>query len=501
MTNNNLDKLRHQQLIAKAEESIVRVKDEVAKEQYRLKYHFMAPAYWINDPNGLIYFNGEYHMFYQHNPYAPQAGSIHWGHAKSKDLVHWEHLPIALAPSEDYDLDERGGCFSGSAVNDKGALTVVYTGTVIRDGKVIQSQCLATSTDGVIFEKYEGNPVILVPPEEGSADFRDPKVWKHDGKWYVVIGSCKDGKGKALLYCSDDLRKWDYVGVLAESDSSMGTMWECPDFFPLGDKYVLVFSPMGMGEKKTVYLVGDMDYKTGKFTWDILGEVDCGFDYYAPQSFLDGKGRRIMIAWLNAWDWMPWWKSFGPTAANNWCGAMSIPRTVELCDDGRLRFRPVEELEVLRGDHFRLENTEIMPGIRVLPEEAGDKCLEIMAKFELKGCEAQELGFSLRCSVNGSEKTVVLYNVKAGELRFDRRRSDSSSEGVRTCKLESAGGKTLKLHIFVDTSCVEIFADKGRTCMTNNIYPQPESKGMDLFSQGGKAKLLSLDIWKLKSIW
>ena len=302
----------HQELIARANESVAKVKDIVLKNPHRNKYHFMAPAYWLSDPNGLIYFKGEYHMFYQHYPYAPHWGSMHWGHAKSKDLVHWEHLPIALAPSEHYDLDERGGCFSGSAVDDNGTLAVVYTGTVWREGKVIQSQCLATSTDGITFEKYEGNPVIPGPPEDGSADFRDPKVWKHDGKWYVVIGSCKDGKGKALLYRSDDLKKWDYVGVLAESDGSMGTMWECPDFFPLGDKHVLVFSAMGMGEKKTMYLVGNMDYETGKFTWDTCGEVDCGFEYYAPQSFLDDKGRRIMIAWLNAWDWMPWWKTLVP---------------------------------------------------------------------------------------------------------------------------------------------------------------------------------------------
>jgi len=496
-----LDKLRHQRLIKEAKESIDKVKDEVAKDRYRLKYHFMAPAYWINDPNGLIYFNGEYHMFYQCNPYAPRWGAMHWGHAKSMDLVHWEHLPIGLAPSEDYDLDKRGGCFSGSAVDDNGTLTIVYTGAAKRDGKLIQSQCLATSTDGIIFEKYEGNPVIPEPPEEGSADFRDPRVWKHDDKWYVVIGSCKDGKGKALLYCSDNLRKWDYIGVLAESDGSLGTMWECPDFFPLGNKYVLVFSPMGMMGKNTFYIVGDMDFKTAKFTWEIIGEVDYGFDYYVTQSFLDEKGRRIMIGWINAWNWMPWWKGFGFTAAKNWCGAMSIPRIVELGDDRRLRFQPVEELKILRDVHFRLENTEMIPGARVLPEEVCSNCLEIVAEFELKDCKAKELGFSLRCSLDESEETEISYNLKDRELCFGRRRSDSRSESVKTCKLESTGGKTLKFQIFVDTSFVEIFADAGRVCMTNNVYPKSEIRDIDLFTRGGKVKLISLDLWKLDSIW
>jgi len=208
-----------------------------------------------------------------------------------------------------------------------------------------------------------------------------------------------------------------------------------------------------------------------------------------------------MIGWLNAWEWMPWWKGFGPTAANNWSGALSIPVTVKLCDDEHLKFCPVKELEVLRGNHFQLKNTKIMPNVRALPERASGESLEIIAEFKLKGCEAQELGFNLRSSINGSEKTVILYNVKEKKLHFDRSKSDSSSEGVRTCNLKSIGSKNLKLHIFVDTSCIEIFANEGRIYMSNNIYPHPGSNGIDLFSRGGKVKLLSLDIWKLKSIW
>lgn len=497
----SLDKIGHQRLVKKAEESINKVKDEVAKDSYRLKYHFMAPAYWINDPNGLIYFNGKYHMFYQCNPYAPRWGTMHWGHARSKDLVHWEYLPIALAPSEDYDLDKRGGCFSGSAVDNNGTLTIIYTGAARRDGRLVQSQCLATSADGIIFEKYKRNPVIPAPPEEGSVDFRDPRVWKHDNKWYMVIGSSNNGKGKALLYRSGDLKKWDYIGVLAESDGSLGTMWECPDFFPIGEKYVLIFSPMGVVGKNTFYIVGDMDYKTVKFTWDIIGEVDCGFDYYVAQTFLDGMGRRIIIGWVNAWNWIPWWKGFGFPTAKNWCGAMSIPRVIEMGDDGRLKFQPVEELKVLRDNHFRLENTKVIPGVRVLPGKVSDKCLEIIAEFELKGCRAKEFGVSLRCSESENEGVEILYNIKDVELRFSMRRSDSGSEGIKTCKLDTGSSKALKLHIFLDTSILEIFADDGRVCLTNNIYPRSGIRDIDIFARGGDVKLIYIDIWKLKSIW
>lgn len=494
-----ITKISHRDALLKAESSIAKIKDSVNKDLLRLKYHFMAPAYWINDPNGLIFYKGEYHLFYQHYPYAPQWGSMHWGHAKSKDLVHWEHLPIALAPSESYDLDEKGGCYSGSAVDDNGVMSLLYTGTIIRDGKVIQTQNLATSKDGITFEKYEGNPVISSPPEDGSFNFRDPKVWKHEDTWYMIIGSSKDEKGNALLYKSPDLRQWDYVGVLAESDGTMGTMWECPDFFPLGDRYVLMFSPMGMGDRKAIYLIGDMDYETGKFEWDVIGDVDTGFEYYAPQSFLDGKGRRVIIAWLNAWDWMPWFKNFGPTSKNNWCGAMSTPRTVELDVDGRLKFPPVEELKVLRREHYHHANTKVVPGVPLLPDYVGSDCLEIKVELQLAGCQAEEVGFVLRASKDREQQTLLSYNLQSKELRFDRSKSDGWSGGIQTVRLEAS--ETLQLHIFIDTCVIEVYADNYRVALTNNIYPDPSSVHLDLYAVGDIVNLNTLDIWKLRSAW
>jgi len=495
-------KTSHREALLKAEHSIAKIKDTVSRDLSRQKYHFMAPAYWINDPNGLIFYKGEYHLFYQHYPHGSRWGAMHWGHAKSKDLVHWEHLPIALAPSEPYDLHERGGCFSGSAVDDNGVLTLLYTGTVLEEnGQVIQTQCLATSEDGITFEKFEGNPVIPGPPEDGSVDFRDPKVWKHGELWYMVVGSRKDDIGKALLYKSTDLRVWEYVGVLAESDGTMGYMWECPDFFSLGGRHVLMFSPMGMGNRTTIYLVGDMDYETGKFTWDTMGDIDHGYEYYAPQSFLDGKGRRVIIAWLNAWDWMPWFKDFGPTEKNHWCGAMSAPRAVELDTEGRLRFSPVEELKVLRREHVRLENTTISPGADVLPKYAASDCVEIIAEFQLAGCTAEEIGFVLRASGDGTQRTILIYNLTTNELRFDRNQSDGWSEGVPSVILERSGEEALKLHVFIDTAVVEVYTDHYRTVMTNNIYPDPGSIHMEVFSTGGLVTVSSIDIWKLCSAW
>ncbi|WP_199619517.1 glycoside hydrolase family 32 protein [Paenibacillus alkalitolerans] len=496
------NRIPHREALLKAEQSIAKIKDAVSRDLTRLKYHFMAPAYWINDPNGLIFYKGEYHLFYQHYPYGAEWGSMHWGHAKSKDLVHWEHLPIALAPSEPYDLHERGGCFSGSAVDDNGVLTVLYTGTIIQeDGTVVQSQCVATSEDGITFQKYEGNPVIPGPPEDGSAAFRDPKVWKHGDSWYMVVGSRKGDIGKALLYRSPDLRRWDYAGVLAESDGTMGYMWECPDFFPLGDRYVLMFSPMGMGLHKTVYLVGDMDYTTGRFVWDTMGDVDFGFEYYAPQSFLDGQGRRIIIGWLNAWDWMPWFKNFGPTAKNHWCGAMSLPRVVELDKNGRLKFTPVEELGVLRRDSYHREKLVVRPGVRTLPDYVGSDCLEIKVEFQLDGSSAEEVGLILRAAKDRNKQTLLVYNRTTNELRLDRTQSDGWSEGIQTSLLERSGSDPLRLHIFVDTSVIEVYTDDYRTVMTNNIYPDPANVDLDIFAEGGSVTVNSIDIWKLLSAW
>lgn len=481
---------RHQLMIEKANMSIEEVKEAVRKSQYRQRYHFMPPAYWMNDPNGLIQYKGKYHLFYQHNPYAPHSGgAMYWGHAVSTDLVHWEHLPIALAPSEEYD---DIGCWSGSAVENEGALHLIYTGTTHRNGMLLQLPCLAVSQDGLYFEKYEGNPLIKEPPEVGSLDFRDPKVWRQGDSWYMVIGSCRDGRGKALLYKSHDLRDWQFKNVIAESFGELGSMWECPDLFPLQGKHVLMFSAIGLGARKTVYLVGDMDYKTGKLFWSSMGEVDWGFDFYAMQSFLDEKGRRITMGWAHNWGLQS-----VPTVLDNWCGALSLPRVISLCPDGKLRFEPVEELKMLREEGSKIGEVVIREGS---PLKIGDGIsYEILADFDLARSTASSFGFALRCSEE--ERTLVVCDLAAGELVFDRTHSDKWTGGIRRCPLESAGKESIRLHIFVDTCSVEVFTDNGRTVMSCNIYPSRESTGIYIYSEDGSVYLKDLSLWKLKSIW
>ena len=294
--------------IEKAQKEIEAKRETVQQGKFRQDYHFMAETAWINDPNGLIYFKGKYHFFYQYNPYSGFWDCMHWGHAVSEDMIHWEYLPLALAPSEVYDDHLKGGCFSGSAIEHDGKLFLIYTGTCNNGNGFEQAQCIAYSEDGIHFEKYEGNPVITAPEGVPTDLFRDPKVWKHDDIYYVVCGASKNGFAQARLYKSTDMFHWEFVNVLAESRGEWGYMWECPDFYPVGDKYVLMFSPMGGKERTSVYLVG----------------------------------------WANAWDWMPFWKDWGPTYQEGWCGFFNIPREAVLAEDNTLKFIPVKELQDLR---------------------------------------------------------------------------------------------------------------------------------------------------------
>ncbi|MBP1967500.1 glycoside hydrolase family 32 protein [Paenibacillus aceris] len=485
----------HEERIAQANNVLKHQTAEFADDSYRLRYHLMPPAGWMNDPNGLIYYKDEYHAFYQHYPYEPKWGPMHWGHAKSKDLVNWEHLPVALAPSEEYDAGEAGGygCWSGSAVDNNGVLSLIYTGHV--DGRApVEVQCLATSIDGVNFRKAVCNPVIAGAPEEGGFGFRDPKVWQHDGAWYMVIGYGKDGLGKALLYTSPDLQEWRYLGVAAESDGTMGDMWECPDLFPLGngDDHVLVVSPMNMGTTKTMYLTGKLNYATGKFDCSYAERLDYGFDFYAPQTFVDGQGRRILLGWMNIWG------AQMPEQDRGWMGAFTLPRELKLHTDGTLRMGPVAELKALRGAHHRVSDLSISADAELtLPGVNGDT-LELIAVFDTgKSAGDVDFGLLLRCSEDGAEYTQVSYSAADRKLSVDRTHSGAGEAGVSEVQLAPLEDGLVKLHIFLDRSSVELFANDGMKTVTNRIYPAADSLGIKLFAKKGEAHLASLDVWYL----
>ncbi|WP_309119840.1 glycoside hydrolase family 32 protein [Paenibacillus sp.] len=492
--------MTHQERVDRATAALTDPATAVANERFRLRYHLMPPVGWMNDPNGLIYYKGEYHAFYQHYPFEPRQGPMHWGHAVSADLVHWRHLPIALAPSEPYDVDpsgSAGGCWSGSAVEHDGKLALVYTAHV--DGNdPVEVQCIAVSEDGITFHKSPVNPVIGRAPDKDCFGFRDPKVWKQGDEYRMVVGYGKDGRGKALLYRSEDLTSWHYVGIAAESDGTMGDMWECPDLFPLGDdgRHVLLFSPMNLGAVKTMYLSGAYDEEAGTLTPAYAERLDYGFDFYAPQTFVDGQGRRILLAWMNIWG------SDMTERADRWLGAMTIPRELTLKRDGTLRMTPVPELQALRGAKHTIAGRPIggETGGTHRPALRGD-ALELVVSFDLRSTEASAFGLRVRMSADGKQYTEIGYRTEARTLYVDRSKAGRGDGGVAEVVMEPSPDGSLKLHAFLDRSSLELFANDGVKTMTNRIYPDPDSLGMELFAIGGPAAMNAFEAWELKSIW
>ncbi len=480
----------HQVQIQRGVQSIHKAVAQLNPE-WRLNYHFMPPANWMNDPNGLIYFQGKYHVFYQHNPHAVNWGPMYWGHATSTDMITWTHLPMALAPSEVYDYHpDGGGCYSGSAIDDNGTLTLIYTGRVVGENPS-SGQCLATSDDGIYFEKHSENPVILGPPISGLKGFRDPKVWKHGEYWYMVVGSGRGDKGLILFYRSPDLLDWQYLGIAAESDGSQGNMWECPDLFPLGDKHVLIFSPMGLERLKTMYFVGDLDYESGKFVAQSSGELDYGRDFYATQTFVDAKGNRVAMAWMESWD------GKHPTKQHGWLGALTLPRTLTLGTHGQLKMKPVEALKKLR------QNELVYADLDVFDHEAlfltkGDS-LEVQFTLDLSTTTARSFRLYLRSSPSTREETALVINLVEGKVEVDTTLSGVGDKGITSCNYKVTGEPLLRVGLYLDRSSLEVFVNDGEAVLTNRVYPKNDSLQVKALSIEGKTHLKILRIWELKN--
>ena len=349
-----------------------RIREEIAEQMIpasaRPAFHLSSRAGWMNDPNGFSFYQGKYHLFYQYYPYESKWGPMHWGHAVSEDLLHWEYLPAAIAPDT---LADKDGCFSGSAVElPDGRQLLMYTGVSAGgqqpDGRrlEVQTQCLALG-DGIDYEKYPGNPVLTdadIPAGSSRYDFRDPRLWREkDGTYRMVVGNRPaDGSGQILLYSSTDGFHWKFESVLAENRNRFGLMWECPDFFELDGKHVLLTSPQDMlpsgfeyhNGNGTLCLIGRFDEERKVFLEEHDQAIDYGIDFYATQTLLTPDGRRIMIAWMQNWDTLAIASLKAP-----WFGQMTIPRELSI-QNGRLYQWPVRELEALRSGHVAYENVD-----------------------------------------------------------------------------------------------------------------------------------------------
>ncbi|MGE4799145.1 glycoside hydrolase family 32 protein [Yersinia hibernica] len=457
-------------------------------------FHLAPPAGWMNDPNGLIFFKGHYHAFYQHHPYDENWGPMHWGHATSPDMLCWQHQPIALAPGDPWDKD---GCFSGCAVDDNGVLSLIYTGHVWLkdegdDSAIREVQCLATSQDGIHFDKQG---VVLTPPE-GIMHFRDPKVWFEDDYWWMVVGA-RDSRdhGQVLLYRGISLHEWQFMQVLARADDDMGYMWECPDFFPLGDERILMFSPQGLAAQgyrhRNLFQSGVLRGQWqpgGDFTpSQPFTELDHGHDFYAPQSLLTADGRRVIIGWMDMW------QSPMPTKADNWCGCLTLPRELSLDTQGQLLMQPIREVEALRQSSQSAIPATRLQDKQLLLENC--RSMEWQLLWDTATSQAEKYGLQLGDSHGTGGRVSIYVDNQANRLILERYYPQHGLTGYRSVALAESG--LLSLRVFIDSSSIEVFINDGQACMSSRIYPEPHERYLSLFAENGPAELLSAKYWHL----
>jgi len=470
----------------------------------------------MNDPNGLVYYKGEYHLFYQYNPFGNEWGHMSWGHAVSRDLVHWQDLPVAIPEANGVMI------FSGSAVvdwhnssgfcktsdpQDRSCLVAVYAGYTGKE----QNQNVAYSNDrGRTWTKYPGNPVI----DLHLADFRDPKVFWHEGsnKWVMV--TVLSPQHKVRFFASTDLKRWTLLSDFGPA-GAVGGVWECPDLFELPiqgepgqSRWVLSvnLNPGGVaGGSADQYFIGRFNGTSftnenpdGQVLW-----ADYGKDFYASTSFSDilpSDGRRIWMGWLDNWEYA----RRAPTSP--WRGAQSIPRVVKLRrfrGGIRLTQEPVAELQALRRQHVSVEDQSFEAANRRL-ESKGVKAETFEIEADIEPRQATEFGLKVR--QGPSEETVIGVDRERSQLFVDRTRSGDTSfdpkfPGRQAAPIELATGLPIRLHVFVDRSAVEVFANEGETVISDLIFPSPASQGIEFFSERSEARVLKLDIWSLKSSW
>lgn len=486
----------------------------------RPRFHFVSPAGWLNDPNGVSQWNGTYHLFYQYNPEGAFHHQIQWGHATSTDLVTWKDVPVALEPSAGPDAE---GCWSGVLVNDGGTPTLVYSG---RFGEH-ELPCVAVGTPDLLnWTKIPENPVIAGPPAgvEVTA-YRDHCVWREGTKWRQLVGSgIRERGGTAFLYESDDLRSWDYIGPLFIGDASQGdpadtdwtgTMWECVDLFRAGGGSlgtaaeegapdVLVFSAWDDGDTRhSLYWTGR--YAGDSFEPAALHRLDYGGRFfYAPQSFLDESGRRIMFGWLQEG------RSDAAMVEAGWSGVMSLPRVATLAEDGTLRFAPVPEIKKLRRDYKSLPGQELAGAGTPVDTGVSGNQLDLELDVQLAPGAVLQLGL-LGSTVSGaserpSEETVIELSRSAdgadhGTLRLDRTRSSLDP----TVDVEDKSGPLpmpegrVHLRVLLDRSAIEIFANG--IPLTARVYPTLSGELVSLAASEGTVRLLTFDTWTMAEIF
>ena len=467
----------------------------LAADPLRPQFHLLPARNWMNDPNGPIFWKGMYHMFFQYNPGAAVWGNMHWAHAASPDMVHWRHLPIALAPTPGWH--DADGCFTGSAVDDHGTATFVYTGVktvapelaTLRDGAHTfrEVQCLATSTNAELRSWIKWKTPILEPPADPLlTGFRDPFLWRDRDVWYLGVGAgVRRQGGRVLLYRSKDLRRWEYLHPLASgkwagreniNPVESGEMWECPDFFPLGSKHVLLYSTAG----KVVWETGGLDSKDLVFHSERSGVLDHGA-YYAQKTQLDEKGNRIL------WGWIPETRPEAEFAAAGWAGCMALPRILSLNrqNDLEMRVAPVvQSLREIRKLSFtpqtsREERARTIRAVGIVNLSAELLWKAESVPFSLTLADSSGGWWSIKAVASGAGITLQV-NEKSFEL-----------------PPQSAG--ELKFHLLLDASVAELLSNDLHV-LTSRIYRKPTGPLRIQMEDSSLSSLTAFEAWQLRPI-
>lgn len=464
-----------------------------AADPLRQQFHYTPYQGWINDPAGLIQWNGRHHLFSQFNPSEPLWGPMHWSHASSEDAVHWAPLPVALYPPYPNNPADTSGRYTGSAVVDKddnGALRLIFTDatdTAFHPDAAPEVVSTATSSDGSSFALSLHNPVVGSTPADSTSGFRDPKVFwdTTDDSWKMVVGSGDNTSGKVQLYNTTDFLSWTYIGVLIEGDGTTGTMWECPNFFPIDDKWVLFYG----GDNLGWYEIGT--YNGTKFVSEKVGLVDSGPDSYAMQWYKDDAGRNLAIAWMGNWVTSKW-----PSRVNGWAGQQSITRELFIRKDGGLGSRAIQEVETLASGPTIIMNTKRISNTVTV---GSMKAARLQMIVDLTSTTAS--AFSINMFSSQAESALVYYYIANRTLVLDTTAVGYGQAGTWDAVVDISDDNKLSLDIFIDHSSLEIFAEDGNV-FTATIWPRyQESTDIKVSGHGGDVMFEELKLTPFGSSW
>lgn len=452
-----------------------------ANDVQRPRYHAMPAKAWTNEPHGLVRFRGLYHLFFQKNANGPYWGHIHWGHLTSPDLQHWTEQDMALVPSPGPDAE---GCWSGSVLVDSGKIVIFYTGG---DGKRA-SICMASSEDGLHFIKHAANPVIQEPPTNINVqEFRDPFVWKEGTEYRMIIGSgIPDVGGTALLYKSEDLISWKYLGpLLIGSKENSGVFWEMPVFIEIGDYHVLIVCEV---PGRASYWVGTWSNDEFHVISKEPHRLDLFNHFLSPTPYIDDKGRAIAIGIIpDSCDPKEAWQA-------GWAHLYGLPRELTLDAERQLQQRPIEELNSKFLPLASSVKKQVLSRKWTVLKESG-ACVRL--KISLEEGSSESVIIALRRSSDGQEETLLRYNWRDSLLTLDRTKSSLNTHTRRDLQhatyVPRVSGK-IDLDIFIDNSVIEVFVDL-RNCFATRVYPVlPESLGMAVCADGGEAYLNDVSV-------